>query len=207
MTWDSPDKAFRVLYQPANGKLSYFLDVTTNAALVYLAPATEYLLWVQPEGKGISEAVKVSTPKASEKREFGYRFRSASFYTSTGSPEANFFEDSSRKRVDRVEAALLAGAGEARNYYLLTDFTLNRSEQDKSMHFMLVMTPPGSKERIVVHGDMTLPGQWTSTNYAFTLNGLIRTHINNLGEMKPGRYTIDLIINGWRAGNAVLRVT
>ena len=206
VTWDSPDSAFRVFYQPVKGNLYYFVDVNTNSALIYLAPLTDYMIWVQPEGKEVSETVNISTPKASTQKEYGYRFREFSFYTTTGGPELNFFEDSSRVRVNKVQGALMAGAGEARDYYMLTEFNMSHASQDRNMHYMLVMTPPNSFERLLDHGDLTLPGHWTDINYAFVLNKLIYSHTNYLGEMSPGKYSIDLIINGWHAGGAELIV-
>ncbi len=55
----------------------------------------------------------------------------------------------------------MVGAGEARNYYMLTEFNMSHASQDRNMHYMLVMTPPNSFERLLDHGDLTLPGHWT----------------------------------------------
>lgn len=206
VTWDSPDSAFKVFYQPVKGDVYYYVDAYAPSAMLYVSPSTDYQIWVQAEGGEASKLVYASTPKASSQREYGYKYRTLTFYTTTGSSNENFFDDGTRVRVDRVQGALLAGAGEVRNYYLVDDFYMTRTKQDKELHYMLVLTPPNSPERLIDHGDLVLPGNWMYINYAFNLNGLLQTHLNHIGEMSPGRYAIDLIINGWHAGGTVLIV-
>ena len=59
---------------------------------------------------------------------------------------------------------------------------------------------PGETDYYVNYGTEIIPGNWSGGRFAVGLNYPIQTYLDYNGSFAPGRYDLELYINGWLGG-------
>jgi len=205
VSWTGEASVYEVYYKPVNGSFHYFDTVYDTSTILSLAPDTTYEIIVVADGVE-SAPVYAKMPRPSTTREYNYKYQSFEFFYTNASTQADFFEDSSRTKLDRVSASTLAGAGVLREFFALSRFTMASAKYDKELHYLVVLYPPASQDRYLLSGVFSIPGSWTSVQYAYHVTPLITSYIGQNGSMDSGRYLMEVYLNGWLGGKLNLVV-
>jgi len=206
VSWEGGAPPYRVHYGPVKGQFTYYDEVYSNSALIQVAPDTNYQIYVS-QGEGAQSApVYATTPRLSSQREYNYKYRNFSLYYTNADTNTDFWDDASRTRVERVQGAMLASAGELRNFFIAVEYTLSRAKTDKILQAVVVLYPPNSADRYVYSETTTIPGDWTGVRSAYNINHIFQTYLSYNDTFAPGRYAVELYFNGWLGGKTSFTV-
>lgn len=206
LTWSGSASAYEVNYKPVNGSFRYFDEVTNESALIIVAPDTTYEITVNARGGKESAPIYVTTPSYSTTREYNYRYISLSLYAASANTNLDFWEDETRTRYERIQRSLLAGAGEMRDFYAISDFTMSPTSQEKALDYVVVLTPPYSPDRYLTSGVLSVPGSWDNALYAYYLSDMFKVYLEYNDSFAPGVYALEVFLNGWLGGKTTFVV-
>ncbi len=206
VTWDGGGSVYEVNYSPVDASFHYYDTVYTDSALISVVPETDYAITVNEEGGEESDPVYVRSPRLSTTREYGYKYQKFSLYYVSGGSNLNFWDDDSRTRVERIQGASLAGAGDLRNFHAAVEFTLSSAKSDKELSAVIVLYPPDSADRFTTSEVIYVPAAWTSALWAFSVDNVFQTYLAYNDAFAPGRYALELYFNGWLGGKTTFIV-
>ncbi len=200
VSWSGDAPVYEVYYKPVNGSFHYFDTVYDTSTILSLAPETTYEITVVTKDGAESEPVYANMPRLSNTREYNYKYQSFELYYTNANTQVDFFEDSSRTKLDRVSASLLAGAGVLREFFVLSRFSMSGAKHDKDLNYLIVLYPPSSADRFLSSGVFSIPGSWTSAQYAYHITPLLSSYVEQNGSFAAGRYVLEVYLNGWLGG-------
>ena len=207
VSWQGGSPPFRVHYGPVKGVFTYYDEVYENSALLQVAPETNYKISVSQGEEGAqSDLAYATTPRLNSQREYNYKYRNFSLYYTNADSNTDFWDDASRTRVERVQGAMLASAGELRNFFIAVEYTLSRAKTDKNLQAVVVLYPPNSADRYLYSETTSIPGDWTGVRSAYNINHIFQTYLSYNDAFAPGRYAVELYFNGWLGGKTSFTV-
>jgi hypothetical protein len=200
VTWDGPEGMYYVNYGVAGGSFHYYDTVYTTEALINVAPETSFAIYISVESGAKSGEVFVTTPRASTQREYRYKYTNFKLYYVNANTHLDIWEDSSRTEIDRVQSAYLQSAGDLRDFHVGVEFTMSSAKSDKELPYVIVLYPPDKIDRFMSYGTMVIPADWTSVQWADNINYIFTTYLAYNDNFTPGRYRLELYLNGWSGG-------
>ncbi|HSK69331.1 MAG TPA: hypothetical protein VLA21_08750 [Candidatus Limnocylindria bacterium] len=201
VSWNGPGSVFVVNHGVPDGDFNYYDTAYASSIILSVVPGATYWVTVSFEDQtGETEPVYVTMPRAGTAREFNYRYKNFRAYFVNPNNRLEFWEDDSRTPFERIQGVYLSGAGELRNYAAGVEFTVSRTKADKEFNYIVVLYAPGELDYYVNTGTEIIPGSWTSGRFAVDLTYPIQTYLDYNGAFTPGRYDLELYINGWLGG-------
>ncbi len=201
VSWDGPSAAYKVNYGIPDGEFYYYENAYETSVMLMVVPGAPYYVTVSYEdGTGETEPVYVTMPRVGTQREFNYRYMNFRAYFVNTNTHLDFWEDDSRTAFERIQGVYLSGAGEVRDYVAGVEFTVSRTNADKEFNYIVVLYAPGERDYYVNYGTEIVPGNWSGGRLAVGLNYPIQTYLEYNGAFAPGRYDLELYINGWLGG-------